>query len=170
MDKFEEIGKRLGDPDVAAYGMGVTGVALISSGKVEEGLRLLDEATVAAVGGELQPRTAGGICCASIEACASLGDWRRAAEWTEAQDRWCQREGIAGYPGMCRLVAQHAATGRATVLVTAAPADLAEPVAASLGMTAALGTVADSSSRLRNSSVRLASTLSGVVLLEVCPI
>src|SRR5439155_5916206 len=49
----------------------------------------------------------------------------------------------AAYPGMCRLVAQHAATGRATVLVTAAPADLAEPVAASLGMTAALGTVAE---------------------------
>jgi class 3 adenylate cyclase len=98
-----EIGKQFGDRDLTTYGMGLTGVALISSGKVEEGLRLLDEATVAAVGGELEPRTAGGICCASIEACAALGDWRRAAEWTEAQDRWCQREGIAGYPGMCRL-------------------------------------------------------------------
>ena len=98
-----DIGTRLGDRDLTAYGMGATGVAMISSGKVEEGLRLLDEATVAAVGGELDPRTAGGICCASIEACATLGDWRRAAEWTEAQDRWCQREGIAGYPGMCRL-------------------------------------------------------------------
>jgi class 3 adenylate cyclase len=98
-----DIGKRLGDRDLTAYGMGVTGVALISSGRVEEGLRLLDEATVAAVGGELDARTAGGICCASIEACASLGDWRRAAEWTAAQDRWCQREGITGYPGMCRL-------------------------------------------------------------------
>ena len=31
------------------------------------------------------------------------GDWRRAAEWTEAQDRWCEREGIIGFPGMCRL-------------------------------------------------------------------
>lgn len=98
-----EVGKRLGDRDLIAYGMGVTGVAMISNGQVEEGLKLLDEATIAAVGGELDPRTAGGICCASIEACAALGDWRRAAEWTEAQDRWCQREGIAGYPGMCRI-------------------------------------------------------------------
>jgi hypothetical protein len=33
----------------------------------------------------------------------ALGDWRRAAEWTEAQDRMFRREGISGYPGMCRL-------------------------------------------------------------------
>lgn len=98
-----EIGKRIADRDLTAYAIGVVGVSLISSGKVDEGMRMLDEATVAAIGGELEPRTAGGICCASIEACAALGDWRRAAEWTEAQDRWCQREGISGYPGMCRI-------------------------------------------------------------------
>jgi class 3 adenylate cyclase len=43
------------------------------------------------------------VCCTSIEACSALGDWSRAATWTEAQDRWCRREGINGYPGMCRL-------------------------------------------------------------------
>src|SRR5205823_13898754 len=72
-----EIGTRLGDRDLAAYATGAKGVALIASAKVQEGLRLLDEATIAAVGGELEPRTAGGICCASIEACTALGDWRR---------------------------------------------------------------------------------------------
>src|SRR5213593_995025 len=36
-------------------------------------------------------------------ACAGIGDVRRALEWTEAQDRWCRRERINGYPGMCRL-------------------------------------------------------------------
>ena len=64
---------------------------------------LIDEATVAAVGGELAPQTAGGICCTSIESCAALGEWQRATQWTEAQDRWCKREGISGFPGMCRL-------------------------------------------------------------------
>ena len=60
-------------------------------------------ASVAAVGGELEPDTAGGICCTTIGACTTIGDWTRAADWTDAQDRWCKREGIAGYPGMCRL-------------------------------------------------------------------
>ena len=134
-----EVGKRLGDPDLTAYGMGVTGVALIASGQVEEGLRLLDEATVAAVGGELQPRTAGGICCASIEACASLGDWQRASEWTEAQDRWCQREGIAGYPGMCRLYRSeikmlHGAWGEAESEARRASDELKGFIPAAVGM------------------------------------
>src|SRR5207249_12078238 len=39
-NRAQEIGERLGDRDLTAYAMGVRGVALISSGKVEEGLRL----------------------------------------------------------------------------------------------------------------------------------
>jgi len=98
-----EIAERTGDRDLAAMAQAERGFALISSGKVAEGLALVDEASVAAVGGELEPETAGGICCTTIGACATLGEWNRAAEWTDAQDRWCKREGIAGYPGMCRL-------------------------------------------------------------------
>jgi class 3 adenylate cyclase len=66
-------------------------------------MAMIDEASIAAVGGELEPDTAGGIQCTTIGACTTLGEWTRAAEWTDAQDRWCKREGIAGYPGMCRL-------------------------------------------------------------------
>lgn len=66
-------------------------------------MAILDEAAVAAVTGELEPFTAGGLYCATIGACAALGDWSRAAQWTEAQDRWCKREQINGFPGMCRL-------------------------------------------------------------------
>jgi class 3 adenylate cyclase len=101
--KAEEIGARLRDRDLSAMAQAEHGFALIASGKVAEGLVMVDEASVAAVGGELQPDTAGGICCTTIGACATLGEWARAAEWTDAQDRWCKREGIAGYPGMCRL-------------------------------------------------------------------
>jgi class 3 adenylate cyclase len=98
-----EIAERVGDRDLAALATSEKGFALIVRGQVQEGLALVDEATVAAVGGELEPGTAGGVCCTSIEACAALGEWARAASWTEAQDRWCRREGINGYPGMCRL-------------------------------------------------------------------
>ena len=99
----ERIGKRFGDADLEVLGISEKGAALVAVGRVEEGLALVDEATVAAVGGELEPQTAGGICCTTIESCAALGEWERATEWTEAQDRWCKREGISGYPGMCRL-------------------------------------------------------------------
>jgi class 3 adenylate cyclase len=101
--RAHDVGVELGDADLFAYGLACRGAALVNLGRIDEGLALLDEATVAALGGELQPSTAGGICCAAIETCAALGDWKRATEWTEAQDRWCKREGITGYPGMCRV-------------------------------------------------------------------
>jgi len=99
----EGIAARMGDRDLAAMAQAEHGFALIAGGNVAEGMAMVDEASVAAVGGELEPGTAGGICCTTIGACTTLGEWTRAAEWTDAQDRWCKREGIAGYPGMCRL-------------------------------------------------------------------
>lgn len=101
--KAEGIAARVGDRDLAAMAQAEHGFGLIAAGNVAEGMAMVDEASVAAVGGELQPETAGGICCTTIGACANLGEWSRAAEWTDAQDRWCKREGIAGYPGMCRV-------------------------------------------------------------------
>ncbi|HEY8179173.1 MAG TPA: adenylate/guanylate cyclase domain-containing protein [Candidatus Limnocylindria bacterium] len=98
-----EIGIRFGVPDLTAYAMGSKAAALITRGDMVEGLALADEATVIAVSGELPPDIAGGVCCSTIEACSMAGELKRAAEWTEAQDRWCRREGITGFPGMCRL-------------------------------------------------------------------
>jgi class 3 adenylate cyclase len=91
------------DRDLGALALSCEGLARINNGQVEQGLAQVDEATIAAVGGEIEPAIAGGVCCSTIEACASLGDWKRAAQWTEAQDRWCKREHINGFPGMCRI-------------------------------------------------------------------
>jgi class 3 adenylate cyclase len=101
--RAHEIALRFGDRDLEVLALAEQGALLVATGEVAEGLRLADEATVAAVSGELEPSVAGGVCCATIETCRAIGDWRRAAEWTEAQDRWCAREGISGFPGMCRL-------------------------------------------------------------------
>ena len=98
-----DIARRFKDRDLEAMALSEKGSALVTKGEVAEGLILVDEATIAAVSGELDPGTAGGVCCTTIEACTALGEWRRAAEWTEAQDRWCRREGINGYPGLCRV-------------------------------------------------------------------
>jgi class 3 adenylate cyclase len=101
--RAQEIAERLGLPDLRAFAMAARASGLLARGDVEEGLALADEAATAAISGELEPAVAGGVFCATIEACAGIGDVRRALEWTEAQDRWCRREGINGFPGMCRL-------------------------------------------------------------------
>ena len=101
--KAHEIGVRFGEPGLTAFAMAERASALMARGDVAEGMALADEATLAAVSGELEPGIAGGVCCTTIEACTAVGELKRAAEWTEAQDRWCRREGINGFPGMCRL-------------------------------------------------------------------
>jgi class 3 adenylate cyclase len=98
-----EIGKKFGEPGLTAFALAERASALMARGDVAEGMALADEATVAAISGELEPGIAGGVCCTTIEACTAVGELKRAAEWTEAQDRWCRREGINGFPGMCRL-------------------------------------------------------------------
>ena len=98
-----EIGRRTGDRDLETFALSCRGLMLVYLGRIDEGLAALDESTVVAMAGELAPDVAGGVCCTAIGTCAILGDWSRATAWTEAQDRWCRREHINGFPGMCRL-------------------------------------------------------------------
>lgn len=98
-----DIGTRLADPDLQALGLHGKGEAIAAMGRVEEGRALQDEATVAAVSGELTPYVTGIIYCNVITSCANLGDYGRAGEWTEAAKRWCERQSITGFPGICRV-------------------------------------------------------------------
>jgi class 3 adenylate cyclase len=79
------------------------GRVLVMRGDVEEGLALLDEGTAAAVGGELDPYSTGLVYCMTISSCHDVGDYRRAAEWTEEASRWCDRLDVTGFPGACRI-------------------------------------------------------------------
>jgi class 3 adenylate cyclase len=98
-----ELSQRLSDRNLEAMALVGKGKALVVSGEVEQGLMLLDEATAAATGGGLQPFAAGFIYCCTIESCQDVGDYRRAAEWTEAANRWCDSLDVRGMPGACRV-------------------------------------------------------------------
>ena len=98
-----ELSQRLGDRDTHALALVGKGRALVKSGEVEQGLALLDEATASAVCGELRPFSAGVVYCVTISSCQDLGDYRRAAEWTEVANRWCDRLDVTGFPGACRI-------------------------------------------------------------------
>ena len=101
--RAQELAARYGDPSLQAIALVFRGANLVASGEVEEGLALLDEASAAAVTGELQPLATGIVYCVTIDSCQSLGDCGRAAEWTDAANRWCDRLDVKGFPGACRV-------------------------------------------------------------------
>jgi class 3 adenylate cyclase len=98
-----DVATRLGDRDLAALELQEQGRLLVAKGDVAEGLALLEEATVTAVSGQLGPDATGIIYCNAIDVCRRLADYGRASEWTDAAGQWCERQGILGFPGMCRV-------------------------------------------------------------------
>jgi class 3 adenylate cyclase len=102
-DQSLAFASRSGDRNLHAMSLHDKGHALCLLGRVAEGMVLLDEAMVAVVGGELDPEPAGYVYCGMIGVCSKLGDFRRSAEWTEATLRWCERQSVPAFPGVCRV-------------------------------------------------------------------
>jgi class 3 adenylate cyclase len=98
-----EVGKRFNDRDLQAFSLVFRGRALVLQGEISEGLALLDEATAVALAGELNPYATGMIYCMTIHSAQGLCDYRRAGEWTAEANRWCDRQDISGFPGVCRV-------------------------------------------------------------------
>ena len=98
-----QIGTRVGDADLQASALTLLGSLKIATGETSEGFALMEEATIAAVNGELSAFVTGFTYCSMISACRDLTDYRRANEWTEATERWCERQSVSGFPGVCRV-------------------------------------------------------------------
>ncbi len=99
-----EIGERFGDADLVALALHEQGHALVRLGRVEEGLRLLDETMVAVTAGELSPIVTGLVYCNVIAFCQEVYEVRRAREWTAALTRWCDRQpDMVAHTGLCLL-------------------------------------------------------------------
>ena len=98
-----ELGRRLGNPNLIAMTMTVLGICLCEIRRMEEAYAFLDEACTAALGGELGPWATGIVYCHSIGAYRDVGEFALAGEWTQTAGRWCQRESIAGFSGICRV-------------------------------------------------------------------
>ena len=97
-DEAFELARRIGDRDVQMLALSGKGRAFIKSGEIDKGLALLDEATASAMSGDLRAHSAGLVYCITISSCQDLGDVRRAAEWTEAANRWCDKLDVSGLP------------------------------------------------------------------------
>jgi DNA-binding NarL/FixJ family response regulator len=96
------IAERFGDKDLLAFAVHEQGHALIRLGRVEEGLRLLDETMVSVTAGELSPVATGIVYCNTIAFCQSVFELRRAREWTEHLARWCDEQpDMVAHTGVC---------------------------------------------------------------------
>ena len=97
------IGTRAANADLTAYAQTNLGALKIASGETTDGFALMEEASIAAVNGELSPFTTGVTACRMIGACRDMTDYRRASEWIEATERYCDRQSLSGFPGVCRI-------------------------------------------------------------------
>jgi len=102
-DQILDVGLRLGDRNLEAVGLHDRGRVLVALGRVDEGMDALDEAVVMAVSGDVAPYPTAVVYCNATIAAEDLTDFRRAGEFAEAAKRWCNREAISGFPGMCRV-------------------------------------------------------------------
>lgn len=102
--RIAEYGERFHDPDLLAQGLNMKGRLMTHAGQVQDGLRLMDEAMVGVVTGDVSPIIAGIVYCTMIEACVWVCDFGRMAEWTRALTTWCEAQpGLVAFTGQCAV-------------------------------------------------------------------
>ena len=124
------LGQALGVPDLEAVGLALEGITVVRRGSVDDGMRLLDEASAIAAGEELRwPVSHGWALCYLISACEGVGDFPRATQWCETAigiaERWQARQMM----GICRsaygnVLATNGDWAAAELELTAAVGDL----------------------------------------------
>jgi DNA-binding NarL/FixJ family response regulator len=110
-----EIARECGASDLEVFALSLLGRAVVSAGRREEGMQLLEEAMAAASAGHVHNvHTLAEAYCNLITACTAAGDWERATEWCELVDDFARTHETAPLVGACRTI--HAdvliATGR----------------------------------------------------------
>ena len=102
-ERVVDLGRRQRSFDLEAEALQAAGRVLIDMGQRDEGLARLDEAMLFAVEGRIGPYSTGKVYCSLISACEDVGDYDRAAEWTDATRRWADDHPFSIFPGICRV-------------------------------------------------------------------
>jgi LuxR family transcriptional regulator, maltose regulon positive regulatory protein len=97
------IGSSLGVDDIELSALGLEGLALASEGEIADGIRQLDEASAAAIAGEISQLWAvGRTCCYMITACERVRDFERASQWCQRMLEFAERWRIRDLFAVCR--------------------------------------------------------------------
>jgi DNA-binding CsgD family transcriptional regulator len=98
-----DVAHELGDADVECMALAQLGRAVVRQGRVDEGVRLLDEAMTVALGGESSdPLACGDACCTTLVVCDELADLQRAAQWCEEVVAFTERRRFLPVQSWCR--------------------------------------------------------------------
>jgi DNA-binding CsgD family transcriptional regulator/tetratricopeptide (TPR) repeat protein len=82
------IARRFGDADLEFEAIALLGETHVATGRVAEGMKLLDQAMAAVTSGEVVAHGAAGeICCRLLSACEHATDVRRAEDWIALADQ-----------------------------------------------------------------------------------
>jgi DNA-binding CsgD family transcriptional regulator/tetratricopeptide (TPR) repeat protein len=96
------IAERFRDVDLLAMTLHAAAFARVRQGRIEDGLRLIDEAMVSVIGGEVSPFFTGIVYCGAIASCEDAFDPGRAREWTDALADWCDAQPqLVSFTGRC---------------------------------------------------------------------
>jgi DNA-binding CsgD family transcriptional regulator len=97
------LGDRLDLVDLQMMGLATEGYVLVAEGDVDAGMRRLDEAAAAALGGEFREIWAAGwACCLLIQACEHIRDYGRAGQWCRRLEDWSTRMDVIFFNRICR--------------------------------------------------------------------
>lgn len=101
--RAHELGRKHADPDLENLGLYYTGDILLTMGRVDEGMALMDEAGVAVRSCSVSPVCGSIIYCGVISIAMVRADWERASRWADVFQAWCEEHGAHALPGLCRL-------------------------------------------------------------------
>jgi ATP/maltotriose-dependent transcriptional regulator MalT len=97
------VGQTIGAIDYEMVGRSVRGFALVTTGRVTEGLRELDEVSAAILADELSDRVLIALAgCYLIGACDRIRDHGRAAQWCDRVKEHSRRWGLKPLFAVCR--------------------------------------------------------------------
>src|SRR5688572_12237206 len=100
-----EIAREADAGDLEVFALSLLGRALVSAGRREEGIGLLEEAMAAASAGRVRNvHTLAEAYCNLLEGCVSAGEWERGAEWCALVDDFATAHGTAPLLGACRTI------------------------------------------------------------------
>lgn len=99
-----DIARELHEVDYEILARAVEGMAMVTAGEVSDGIRQLDAAAAAALGGEMADLNAISVtCCYVIQACERVRDFERASEWCRRFEEICARWHLGTFMTFCRI-------------------------------------------------------------------
>ncbi len=98
-----ELAREFGDSDYEALALAYSGLAMLSLGRLKEGIARLDEAMASTTAGEVRaPEAIGQIYCALLAGCERTVDFQRAEQWRQVAQPFLEAYDQFGVTGTCR--------------------------------------------------------------------